>query len=178
MTTALLFPLDLPAADLPGPVRVRPRTESMFRLSKRRLAVLASEIPVREHRIGRGRPKTWGGCVERGLGTEHPCPFVSCKHHLAVDVNPQLGSIKTTHPGEDLDAHETCSLALSERGGMTLEAVSEVMNLTRERIRQIEGLAIAKLKAAMVDACGVEGVDDLLADLDGPVDLTIYGDGP
>lgn len=173
MTVALQLDLPLQA---PGPVRVRPRTESMFRLSKRRLAVLASEIPVREHRIGQGRPRTWGGCVERGLGTEHPCPFVSCKHHLAVDVN-HLGNIKTTWPGEDLDAHETCSLAVAERGGTTLDGVAGVMNMTRERARQIEGLALAKLRAALIDACGVEGVDDLLSDLDGPVDLTIYGDG-
>ncbi len=176
MTVALLFPLDLPAA--PGPVRVRPRTESMFRISKRRLAVLASEIPVREHRIGQGRPRTWGGCVERGLGTEHPCPFVSCKHHLAVDVNPLSGNIKTTHPGQDIDAHETCSLAVAERGGVTLDGVAQALNCTRERARQLEGIALAKLRAAMVDACGVEGVNDLLSGLDGPVDLTIYGDGP
>jgi len=175
VTVALQLDLPLPA---PGPVRVRPRTESMFRLSKRRLAVLSAEIPAGEHRIGQGRPRTWGGCVERGLGTEHPCPFVSCKHHLAVDVNPHSGNIKTTHPGEDIDAHETCSLAVAERGGMTLDGVAQALNCTRERARQLEGIALAKLRAAMVDACGVEGVGDLFDGLDGPVDLTIYAVGP
>jgi hypothetical protein len=119
----------------------------MFRLSKRRLAVLASEIPVREHRIGQGRPRTWGGCVERGLGTEHPCPFVSCKHHLYLDVNDRTGNIKLNFP--DFEVHEieeTCALAAADRGGMTLEEVADALNLVRERIRQIERDSLRRLR--------------------------------
>ena len=26
-------------------------------------------------------------------GGERPCPFVSCKHHLYLDVNPETGSM-------------------------------------------------------------------------------------
>ena len=33
---------------------------------------------------------------------------------------------------------ETCSLDVADRGGITLEEVGAILNLTRERIRQVE----------------------------------------
>jgi DNA-directed RNA polymerase sigma subunit (sigma70/sigma32) len=42
--------------------------------------------------------------------------------------------------GRDLD--------IAERGGITLEEVGEIMNLTRERIRQIEVRGLLKLRMA------------------------------
>ena len=41
----------------------------------------------------------------------------------------------------DLDVWEledTCALDVADRGGITLEEVGEILNLTRERIRQVE----------------------------------------
>ena len=76
-----------------------------------------------------------------------PCPYVSCKHHLYLDVNPETGSIKLNFP--DLESgrwSETCALDVAERGGITLEEVGEIMNLTRERIRQVEVRGLLKLK--------------------------------
>jgi hypothetical protein len=33
------------------------------------------------------RPTTWGGCQEQELGTTaNPCPWVSCRYHLLVEV--------------------------------------------------------------------------------------------
>jgi len=40
---------------------------------------------------------------------------------------------------------DSCALDLAEEGGLTLEDVGAVMNLTRERIRQIEMSGLAKL---------------------------------
>ena len=42
---------------------------------------------------------------------------------------------------------ETCALDVADRGGITLEEVGEIMNLTRERVRQVETAGLAKLSA-------------------------------
>ena len=89
------------------------------------------------------RPQTRAECH----GDVRPCPWVACKFHLYLDVNPETGSIKINFP--DLEPWElttTCSLDVAERGGITLEEVGEIMNLTRERIRQIEVRGLLKLK--------------------------------
>ena len=78
---------------------------------------------------------------------ERPCPFVSCKHHLYLDVNPETGSIKLNVPDlEPWQMKETCALDVADRGGITLEEVGEILNLTRERIRQVEVRGLLKLK--------------------------------
>jgi DNA-directed RNA polymerase sigma subunit (sigma70/sigma32) len=41
---------------------------------------------------------------------------------------------------------ETCSLDVADKGGITLEEVGEILNLTRERIRQVEVRGLLKLK--------------------------------
>jgi hypothetical protein len=42
---------------------------------------------------------------------------------------------------------ETCALDIADRGGTTLEEVGAIMNLTRERIRQVEVKGLAKMAA-------------------------------
>lgn len=89
------------------------------------------------------RPRTRGECRE----APRPCPFVSCKHHLYLDVDPRSGSIKLNYPTlEPWDLEHTCSLDIADRGGTTLDAVGELMNLTRERIRQVEVHALLSLR--------------------------------
>jgi hypothetical protein len=79
------------------------------------------------------RPRTRGDCAEG----ERPCPFVGCRYHLAVDVL-DTGSLRIT--GDlDLEAmRSTCSLDVADQGEHTLLEVGELLNLTRERVRQIE----------------------------------------
>jgi len=77
-----------------------------------------------------------------------PCPFVGCRRHLYLDVNPKNGSIKYNFPGYELeDLEETCASDVEERGGVALQRVGEYMGVTMERIRQIEQTALRKLKA-------------------------------
>lgn len=79
-------------------------------------------------------------------GAMRPCPHVSCKFHLYLDVNPETGSIKFNFPGQEVhELKETCALDVAERGGVTLEEVGDHMNLTRERIRQVESTGIKKV---------------------------------
>lgn len=78
---------------------------------------------------------------------ERPCLFVSCRYHLYLDVNPVTGSIKLNFPDKEVwELSETCALDVAERGGITLEEVGDIMNLTRERIRQVEVSGLGKLK--------------------------------
>ena len=76
-----------------------------------------------------------------------PCPFVSCSHHLYLDVNPETGAIKLNFPHLEVwEMAETCSLDVADRGGITLEEVGAILNLTRERIRQVEVRGLYKIK--------------------------------
>ena len=85
---------------------------------------------------------------QHGPHAERPCPFVSCKHHLYLDVNERNGNIKLNFPDVEVwELPETCALDVADRGGITLEEVGAIMNLTRERIRQLEDLSLARLKA-------------------------------
>jgi hypothetical protein len=94
------------------------------------------------------RPKTRADCVNG----PRPCMFVSCKHHLYLDVNPETGSIKLNFPDKEIwELEHTCALDVAEKGGITLEEVGEIMNLTRERIRQVETRGLAKLREATED---------------------------
>jgi len=89
------------------------------------------------------RPKTRAEC-QNGL---RPCLFVACKHHLYLDVNPETGSIKVNFPDkEPWELEDTCALDVAERGGITLEEVGEILNLTRERVRQVEVAGLQRLK--------------------------------
>jgi hypothetical protein len=123
--------------------RVRARTISIKRLSKREIERGRMLYPE----TGYERPTTRGDCLH-GPHAQRPCPFVLCKHHMYLDVSDRTGSIKMNFPDLEVwELPETCTLDVADRGGLTLEEVGEVMNLTRERIRQLETRGLAKLKA-------------------------------
>lgn len=57
------------------------------------------------------------------------------------------GTIKLNFPDRDpTQLSETCALDVAARDGVTLEDAGELLNVTRERIRQMEGLALGKLR--------------------------------
>jgi hypothetical protein len=85
-----------------------------------------------------------------------PCPFVSCEHHLYLDVNPDSGAIKLNFPHLEVwEMAETCSLDVADRGGITLEDVGAILNLTRERIRQVEVRGLVKIRSKNREALGL-----------------------
>jgi len=123
--------------------RTRPRSKTiaMKRLTREELRLGALMYPP----VDEPRP----GSREECRQDVRPCPWVACKHHLYLDVNPETGSIKINFPDlEPWELKETCALDVAERGGITLEEVGEIMNLTRERIRQVEVRGLLKLKMA------------------------------
>ena len=96
--------------------------------------------------IETNRPKTRADCIN----SPRPCMFVSCKHNLYLDVNPETGSIKLNFPDKEIwELPYTCALDVAEKGGITLEEVGEIMNLTRERIRQVETRGLLKLRESV-----------------------------
>ena len=93
-------------------------------------------------------PKTRAACLPGGSNAARPCPFVSCRHHLLLDVN-HLGSLWLNQPLESLDdgsCGDSCSLDVAARGTHTLEGVAAQFHVTRERVRQIENGAMAHLR--------------------------------
>jgi len=71
---------------------------------------------------------------------------VACKYNLYLDVS-YGGSVKLNFPDIEPDQMEfSCALDVADSGDSTLEFVGFVLNVTRERARQIEIDALPKLK--------------------------------
>lgn len=88
------------------------------------------------------RPRSRSECAQG----PRPCPFVSCRHHLYLEVSPDTGTIKLNFPELEVwELSETCSLDVAATGDHELAFTGRLLNLTRERIRQIEVVALSKL---------------------------------
>lgn len=76
------------------------------------------------------------------------CPWARCKYHLFLDPGKAVGSFKVNHPDVDdpMELENPCALAIARRGALTLEEIAALMNVTRERVRQIEGRAQGRLR--------------------------------
>lgn len=83
-------------------------------------------LPIHSDLDEAQRPRVRADCLEGGQNEARPCRWKDCYYYLK---------------------HEkaSCVLDIADEGGITLEEVSEVMGVTRERIRQIETLALKKL---------------------------------
>ncbi len=100
------------------------------------------------------RPKTRGDCE----GGERPCPWISCRHHLALDVTLRGDLTKPfafdeNDDGESIavmleERKQTCALDVAEDGEHTLEEVGELIGVTRQRVEAIEHVAQRRARAA------------------------------
>ncbi len=130
-------------------MRPRARTVQVKKLTREVLRVGAILNPP----VDIERPRTRAECRD----DERPCPWAGCKHHLYLDINPETGSIKINFPDlEPWELQDSCALDVAERGGLTLEEVGEIMNLTRERIRQVEVRGLLAIKSG-AHAVGLAG---------------------
>ncbi len=128
--------------ELGGPLKKRSQTLSTRRMAREHRKMRASgEL---ENTNNLGHPTLRSQCVNM----PRPCLYVSCRHHLYLDVNEETGSVKFNFPDKEVwELEETCALDVADRGGITLEEVGSIMNLTRERIRQLELSGLEKLKS-------------------------------
>lgn len=130
---------------------VRAQIVPVSRLKRRRLgdpaakAATLRELPELTLLEAR-QPATRAGCAE----LPRPCPFVSCRHHLYLDVEP-TGALKLNFPDLEpweMPARQSCALDVADDGRVTLEELGRLLNLTRERARQIELVAVARYRVA------------------------------
>ncbi len=122
--------------------RTRPRSKTiaMKRMTRAELHAGALMYPPV---LDIERPQTRADCKSEA----RPCPWVACKHHLYLDINPDTGSIKINFPElEPWELEHTCALDVAENGALTLEEIGLITNLTRERIRQVEVRGLMKLQ--------------------------------
>lgn len=113
--------------------RVRAKT-----ISSREAVLECSDVQVLES----ARPRTRGEC----LGSPRPCPFVSCRWHLYLDVSPQ-GAVKINFP--DVEPEEltvSCALDVADDGGRVLDEIAPLMNLSTEGARLILVRASEKIR--------------------------------
>lgn len=114
-----------------------------------------------------GRPRTRGECA----GMARPCPWVSCRHHLAGDVTPsgtyrvrnesplvrwRSVSLPVWHrPGEArleeaasvaVRLEDTCVLDVADRGPTTTHRIAGIMRLHEKSVRDIERAAHPKIR--------------------------------
>lgn len=112
------------------------------RLTKEEIreGIALSDIDTRK-----GRPKTRGECET----ADRPCPYVSCKHHLYLDVDPDTGSIKLNFPDIPVwEMEETCALDVTAKNGISLKEAGNLLNIHPNRAQQIETTALENLRAS------------------------------
>jgi hypothetical protein len=129
---------------------VRRITQLELAAGRAELAALGADEPY-------DRPMTRGDCAR----VPRPCPYVTCKYSLYLDVS-DTGSLILNFPHLEpgqMPADQSCTLDLAERGPMTLEDIATVTNLTRERIRQVELKALLRRARPAAIAMGLEPED-------------------
>ena len=143
--------------------RVEPRRKLAARVRRARRYVEVAWVrrrlvAARPARRPEARPRTVGECVAAGLGRARPCPWVSCAYHLALEVTPSGGlwvnGLSDAPVGPDgvpvvdlAAMPATCALAAAEGGPRTLDEIGAALGLTRERVRQLEAVALARARA-------------------------------
>ena len=98
---------------------------------------MADELRINLYKITRGACRKLPG----------PCPHAMCRFNLTAERRDNRGA-------KPAELHlpvvrEACALEAAEQGGMTLEEIATRLSLTRERVRQIELVALKKLWARL-----------------------------
>lgn len=101
-----------------------------------------------EPMISEARPRTRGECCDG----PRPCPWTGCRYHLAFEVT-DTGAIMWNGWARDVDhldqEEHTCALDVADEGPHILDDVGRLLHLTRERVRQIELVALRKIARFM-----------------------------
>lgn len=114
-----------------------------YTLHPRDMTKTATEIGRALYPEAVEHPHTRAECVDG----PRPCPYVSCRHHLAIEANPNGSITFNFRDVEPDEMAETCSLDVADRGPASLDEIAAALNLTREAVRLIEMRARAKARA-------------------------------
>lgn len=162
-----------PRASAPRKLRpgARPRSLGLRVLGDAERAQLRVDRAGLRH-VYRTRPRAWGDCE----GFTGPCPWVSCHHNLYLEVDDLTGAVKLNFPDKAVEElAETCSLRVAARGALSLEEVGKLVNLTQERVSQIEDDGLRKGRRFMSGARRVAPVVEELGDFVADVAVTPRG---
>jgi hypothetical protein len=94
---------------------------------------------IAELEIEAERPRNRTECASG----PRPCPWVSCRYNLYLDVNPS-GSIRVNLPIAVEQMTESCVLDFDERP-QSQDQIGELFGLSRQRVQQIEQETLARL---------------------------------
>jgi hypothetical protein len=90
----------------------------------------------------RSRPLRRGDCRD----VPRPCPFVSCKQNLFLDVT-RTGRIRLNYPMLEPDqVPESCALDLADQGVTPLGHVAQIFGVTRQYVQMLEQGALEKIR--------------------------------
>ena len=70
---------------------------------------------------------------------QRPCKWRGCRYHMRTNQDPTMSKLVPR-------SSPSCSLDVAEEGANTLEEVGVLLGVTRERARQIERVALLKLR--------------------------------
>lgn len=110
-----------------------------------------------------------------------PCPYVSCRHHLFLDVDRdgEIRFVQEEPFDEDgaprLDEMAaTCALEVADQENVTLDIVARIFGISGERVRQVEerSLEHVRVKLAQLGVYGSHGSSVTFGVFDNP-----YTDG-
>ncbi len=147
----------------------RPRTKLARRLTKEEKKLSIQLDPWMHEEM----PKTRAEC---NYG-HRPCPYVRCRYNLYLEVKPN-GSLQENWKFAPNEMRESCALDISEKGEHTLDQVGEYLNLTRERVRQLQRDALEKLRESGLDfAAYLEELSKGSSSMFAYMDYIKYGPG-
>lgn len=134
----------------------RPRV--ILKVSEMERMEQAGELPIVVYPPGVERPRTRGDCA----GGPRPCPFVTCRYNLYLEVLPN-GAVRLPFPErepEDVPPEASCALDVADGGANRREEVSALMNISREAVRQIEDQVIRRIRHRRGDSLREYSVSD------------------
>jgi hypothetical protein len=116
----------------------RPRSIRCQKLTRREIAE-----GVRLQAYYGQRPTTRSQCVD----VPRPCPFVSCRSNLYLDVTKQ-GWLKPNFPNlQPGEMKESCARDVAERGGVEMHELGPLLNLTQAGVAKIVDSGLRKVAA-------------------------------
>jgi hypothetical protein len=146
--------------------RSKPRTLGVRLATKTEQRIRDLLYPERSY----WRPRSRRDCAK----IARPCPYVACRHHLYLDVDPKTGGLKLNHPDlEPWELEPSCSLDIAEDHRRDQDSIGHILNITGSAIAIIEEKVLAKLRESAQHCSrhghleGVPSIAETLEDLAG-----------
>ena len=115
------------------------------------------------------RPKTRADCLAGGFNAERPCPYVGCVYHISDLIagfarmfSPVMPEKRFHQLGDEFVSKlkalpTTCILdEIDKKPEMTLIDIANLINATRERVRQIDVIAYRAFKRHWANRGGLD----------------------